>query len=63
VHDAYELEPQDEAAQYVAKELSVRRTLDGETIEINSIRPVNPPTTKKLESNQVDTTQFFLMSR
>ena len=50
-HHVYELEPQSEAAQYAAKDASVTGTLDGETIHIDSIKPINPPTAKKSESN------------
>jgi hypothetical protein len=50
-HHVYELEPQSKAAQYVASDVSVTGTLDGETIHINSIRPNNPATRKKSQSN------------
>jgi hypothetical protein len=46
-HHVYELEPQDKAAQYAAKDVSVTGTLDGETIHIDSIKPSKHPTTKK----------------
>ena len=50
-HHVYELEPQSKAAQYAAKDVSVTGTLDEETIHIDSIKPINPPTAKKSENN------------
>jgi hypothetical protein len=50
-HHVYELEPLSEAAQYAVKDVSVTGTVDGETIHIDSIKPINPPTAKKSESN------------
>jgi hypothetical protein len=50
-HHVYELEPQSAAAQYAAKDVSVTGTLDGETIHIDSIKPINPPAGQKSESN------------
>jgi hypothetical protein len=46
-HGVFELEPQKEAARYAAKDVSVTGTLDGETIHIDSIKPINPPANKK----------------
>jgi hypothetical protein len=62
-HHVYGLEPQNEAAHYAAKDVSVTGTLDGETIHIDSIKLINPPTTRKSESNSVGRTRFFARSR
>ena len=37
--------------KYPAKDVSVTGTLEGDTIHIDSIKPIKSPTTKKSESN------------
>jgi hypothetical protein len=40
-HHVYELEPQDKAARFAAKDVTVTGTLNGETIHIDSVKPTN----------------------
>lgn len=47
----YELEPQSKAAHYAASDVSVKGTLDGETIHIDSIEPRKRAATKKPKGN------------
>jgi hypothetical protein len=46
----YTLEPQSKAARYAASDVTVKGTLDGETIRINSIEPNKQAATKKAMS-------------
>lgn len=50
-HHVYELEPQSKAAQYAARDVSVRGTLDKDTIHIDSIKPIESPANKESQSN------------
>jgi hypothetical protein len=50
-NQVYELEPQSKAARYAARDVSVRGTLIGETIHIDSIEPSKRSATKKPKSD------------
>jgi hypothetical protein len=42
-HHVYELEPQDKVARFAARDVTITGTLDGETIHIDSVRPMSHP--------------------
>lgn len=42
-HHVYELEPQEKAARFAARDVTVKGTLNGETIHIDSVTPTNHP--------------------
>lgn len=46
----YTLEPQNKAARYAARDVTVAGTLDGETIHISSIEPSKRPAIEKSSS-------------
>jgi hypothetical protein len=50
-HHVYELEPQPKAARYAGKDVAVTGTLDGETIDIDSIELSKRPPPEKPKSD------------